>query len=332
MKKILIPLLFMLCFYNVSFAQEDTSKVYSIVDRMPQFPGGDSVLKSLLEASIRYPLEDKRKGNEGIVYVTFVIDTIGRVTHVELLRSAGQSLDDEAVRVVKGLPLWAPGSHKGKKVRVQYHLPVKFTLTTRTELRDFEHSHNYAEEGTNFLKAGEYDKAIQNFSLAIAQDKSDIDSYYNRAVCYFKKGNNADACADLQKAKELGDKQSRELFLKLCGTPPVTIPPDTVAKENTMENPSFPGGNKAFSKYIDENLIYPEEAAKKKIEGTVEVSFTIDENGKITNATIVKSLNESCDAEALRFVNTMPGWVPGKQNGKPISFQYNLPLQFYKKR
>jgi TonB family protein len=331
MKKTFTLFLFIVYSLSSSFAQKDSLEVFTIVDEKPQFPGGDSALKAFLEFHIQYPLEERETATDGIVYVTFVIDTTGKAREIKLLRSAGPYFDAEAIRVVNKMPAWTPGKIKGRKVNVLYNLPVKFTIIDHTVLRDYKRSNSFYDKGLSFLAAKEYDKAIESFSSAIKADKMDIDAYYNRAVCYVKMERNTEACADLQKAKELGDKESGELFLKLCVTPAET-PPDTTVKQNIVENPAFPGGNKAFSKYIDENLIYPEEAGKKKIEGTVEVGFTIDENGKIRDAIIVKSLNESCDAEALRFVNTMPDWVPGKQNGKPGSFQYNLPLGFFKKK
>jgi TonB family protein len=92
--------------------------------------------------------------------------------------------------------------------------------------------------------------------------------------------------------------------------------------------PGFPGGEKAMMTYLAENIRYPKEAAEKGIQGRVIVRFVIDPEGKVTDAEIQRSLDAACDAEALRVVNAMPNWTPGKQKGIPVSVYYTLPLLF----
>ena len=97
-----------------------------------------------------------------------------------------------------------------------------------------------------------------------------------------------------------------------------------------VENPpSFPGGEKAFSKYLAENIIYPKEAKEKGIEGKVYLQFVINEEGSVTDVKIIrKSVNSSLDEEAIRVVKNMPKWIPGKQNGKVVKVQFTLPIVF----
>jgi len=94
------------------------------------------------------------------------------------------------------------------------------------------------------------------------------------------------------------------------------------------EMPKFKGGDKARIMFLVENLKYPEQARKDSIQGTVYVQFIIEENGSVTNAHILRGVNEDIDAEALRVVEMMPAWIPGKQDGKPVRVQFNLPLVF----
>lgn len=70
----------------------------------------------------------KDAGVQGAVYVTFVVEPDGNITNVKVLRGIGAGCDDEAIRVVKAMPKWKPGKQRGKSVRVQFNLPIRFTL------------------------------------------------------------------------------------------------------------------------------------------------------------------------------------------------------------
>ncbi len=92
--------------------------------------------------------------------------------------------------------------------------------------------------------------------------------------------------------------------------------------------PSFPGGQTEMMSWISSHLKYPAIAAENGIEGKVIVQFVVGKNGAIRDANIVRALNPSCDKEALRVVNAMPRWLPGKQNGKEVSVKFTLPITF----
>jgi TonB family protein len=102
--------------------------VYTVVEKLPSFPGGqDGYVKFLVE-NIKYPAEAKKNKIQGTVFVTFVVETDGRVSNVKILRGIGSGCDEEAQRVVAMMPNWNPGEEKGKPVRVQYNLPIRFKL------------------------------------------------------------------------------------------------------------------------------------------------------------------------------------------------------------
>ncbi len=92
--------------------------------------------------------------------------------------------------------------------------------------------------------------------------------------------------------------------------------------------PQFPGGKKALLKYITSNLKYPVQAQESKIQGKVYIRFVVTENGTVTNATIMRSLDKYCDKEALRVIKSMPKWEPGKQNGVNVPVYYVIPIKF----
>lgn len=97
-------------------------------DSMPEFPGGVMKMYHFLGENIEYPVNAKRKGIQGRVFITFVVEKDGSITNVKVLSGIGYGCDAEAIRVVKKMPKWRPGEHKGKPVRVQFNLPIKFTM------------------------------------------------------------------------------------------------------------------------------------------------------------------------------------------------------------
>jgi TonB family protein len=107
---------------------QDDDPVFTVVEEMPKYPGGNKALYAFMGENIKYPQDAKEKGIQGTVYVSFVIEKDGSVSHVKILRGVSKSLDSEAMRVVKTMPNWEPGTQRGKAVRVQYNLPIKFTL------------------------------------------------------------------------------------------------------------------------------------------------------------------------------------------------------------
>ena len=103
-------------------------EVFDVVEVMPVYPGGMEGLIKYLSENISYPKDAKEQKISGRVLITFVIEKDGSVTEVTTVKSVFPSLDEEAVRVVKGMPNWKPGMQKGKAVRVKYTLPISFSL------------------------------------------------------------------------------------------------------------------------------------------------------------------------------------------------------------
>jgi TonB family protein len=106
----------------------EESQIFMVVEQMPEFPGGEEALYKYLAGNITYPQSAKESGIQGRVYVTFVVERDGTISDVRVLRGIGGGCDEEAIRVVKAMPKWMPGKQRSKPVRVQYNLPVKFSL------------------------------------------------------------------------------------------------------------------------------------------------------------------------------------------------------------
>ncbi len=96
----------------------------------------------------------------------------------------------------------------------------------------------------------------------------------------------------------------------------------------SQQPPSFPGGEKDRTRFLQQNIIYPPAARKEKVQGVVYVCFIVEKNGSLSQIKILKGIGHGCDEEALRVVNSMPRWIPGKQNGSPVRVQVVIPLHF----
>ncbi|MDX9881817.1 MAG: M56 family metallopeptidase [Prolixibacteraceae bacterium] len=105
-----------------------TDPVYNMADEMPVFPDGEPALRKFIVQTIKYPDIAKKNGIKGKVFVSFVVEKDGSVGRAKVVRSVDPSLDNEALRVVNGLPAWKPAMLKGKAVAVQYTVPVNFVL------------------------------------------------------------------------------------------------------------------------------------------------------------------------------------------------------------
>lgn len=108
--------------------QEDSTKVFDIVEQMPEFPGGAAALMQWLSNNVKYPAIAEENGIQGRVLCQFTVEKDGSINDVLVMRSVDPSLDKEAIRVLKQMPKWVPGKQKGEPVRVKYTVPVQFRL------------------------------------------------------------------------------------------------------------------------------------------------------------------------------------------------------------
>ena len=133
MKKFLIMALMALFGLATVSAQKTVvakknQQVFDVVEKMPEYPGGQAALFEYLSKNVKYPADAEKQKIEGRVLVSFVVNTDGSITDISVERKAFPSLDAEAVRVISGMPKWIPGEQKGQKVRVKYTVPLNFHL------------------------------------------------------------------------------------------------------------------------------------------------------------------------------------------------------------
>jgi len=107
---------------------EEKEEVFVVVQNQPEYPGGTPALMKFLGDNINYPKTAQEEGLQGRVILNFVVEKDGSITDVQIVRGIAPSLDEEAIRVVKAMPKWKPGTQNGEIVRVRYTLPVVYRL------------------------------------------------------------------------------------------------------------------------------------------------------------------------------------------------------------
>lgn len=239
--------------FTLSNDTKESDDVFTVVENPPKFPGGDDARAAHFRKVMNYPESAKKDKVEGTVYVTFIVEKGGSVSNARILRGVRKDLDEVALRAVNSMPLWEPGTQRGKPVRVQFNIPLKFSLS---EAKSEAKKESSSEVKTSTIIDG------------------------------------------------------REVFMVV------------------EESPEYPGGSDALYKYLGEKNKYTEEARKQKIEGTTYIGFTVEPDGSISNAQILRGIGGGLDEVALNSIMSMPKWKPGKNKGVAVPVRFNIPVKF----
>lgn len=121
--------------------------------------------------------------------------------------------------------------------------------------------------------------------------------------------------------------QQSNISAQNAGNPAKTDKKEPMSLTDVDKVPEFPGGTTALSKYLSENIKYPEAAKKDKVEGMVVVEFVVNKEGRVEKANLLKKVREDLDNEALRVINNTV-WVPGSKGNERVSCKYTLPIKF----
>ena len=123
-------------------------------------------------------------------------------------------------------------------------------------------------------------------------------------------------------------------LMALFGLTTVNAQKTVVAEKNQQvfdvveQMPEYPGGFQALFEYLGQNVKYPEDAEKQKVEGRVLANFVVETDGSISNVEVIKPAFPSLDAEAVRVLSAMPKWTPGMQSGKVVRVRFTVPINF----
>lgn len=108
--------------------EAEEAQIFSVVEESPSYPGGDEARMKYLRENLKYPQLARESNIDGTVYIEFVVERDGSISKPTIKRDIGGGCGEEALRVVKAMPKWAPGKQRGKPVRTQFVLPIKFIL------------------------------------------------------------------------------------------------------------------------------------------------------------------------------------------------------------
>lgn len=311
-------------------AQDD---VFTVVEKMPSFPGDLVDLLNFLSKNIKYPSEARKNKVKGRVYVSFVVEKNGSLSNINVLRGIGSGCDEEAIRVVKSMPKWNPGKQRGKIVRVQYNLPIRFPLEgisikhlVRIEVTDDVFT---VVETPPQFKGGEqalYKYLSENIKYPEEAQKNGVEGRVyvqfvvekNGALTGFKILRGIGSGCDEESIRVVatmpnwipGIQRGQAVrvqfnlpirFVLNNGSDPVEAPKAKTDDVFTVveKPPSFNGGEDALYKYLASNIKYPIEAQKKGIEGIVYISFVVEKDGSISTINILRNASSDLDNEAI---------------------------------
>lgn len=183
---IVLPFILLMISVNSSFARNENQKntnenilqdkqkktnsnepVFVAVQKMPEFVGGMDALMNYLSTNIQYPAEAQQKGIHGTVIISFIVEKDGSLSDVQVVRSVDQSLDNEAVKVIKKMPKWIPGQQNGKNVRVKFTLPVEFKLNKEVQI-------TINEVGNGSTNSGQSDNSYMEQKSVNGEEVFDI--------------------------------------------------------------------------------------------------------------------------------------------------------------
>jgi protein TonB len=136
---------------------------------------------------------------------------------------------------------------------------------------------------------------------------------------------------DTHFAINIEDDQSKAQIQTFIPPPPPKPKEEEASDEIFVvveEQPEFPGGQAALMKFLSDNIRYPVIAQENGIQGRVICSFVVEKDGSITDVQVVRGVDPSLDKEAVRVIQSMPKWKPGKQRGKPVRVRFTLPIVF----
>lgn len=191
---------------------------------------------------------------------------------------------------------------------------------------------NYSAQSTVYVEHGNKAKNINNL---IPDDLQEVSDTKESAAKQYNPASYASDSQAIENKAESDNVSTIENINSSADSAPVQTtsatrnPNDSIVYMIVEQMPEYPGGEEALRKHIAENIRNSEAAKEKKFQGTVFVDFIVDQNGKVTQPNIRKSSgNQDLDNEAIRIVNTLQDFIPGRQRGKNVSVSFVIPITF----
>lgn len=342
-KLLVVFLICIFCFHSV-FSQNTDNQALYYAEEMPE-PTFD--IPKFLNEHISYPLEAKNKNIQGKVYIQFIVDTLGNVSNVKVLKSPSQLLDSECIKVVNLFPKFKPGKQNGKAVSVYYTIPITFKLEDAKSLEIYDSSTK---------------NPVYAYADQLPEPTVDLQNYFDNHIQLPKIANENGVCGEVY-LKCLLDENGNILNAKVIRSSHYildseairvvkTLPKWQPAIINNKRTSVYIQINVGFSdkliNYIDRkfnidkipttidnntisNFSNPNKANDNNIQGKVYVNFYIDKNDNIMYPHVRRLGNPDLDSEAINVVKAMPIDIIHSLNRKfhPKTV-FTLPIVFKK--
>ena len=301
---------------------DDENAVYEEIDlnERPIFPGGKREMMSFIYENLKYPDACKQEGIQGTVIVQFIVDKSGKIRDAVVKNKVHPLLAAEAIRVINMIPDLIPGEKHGKKVNVRFSMPFKFSIAGF--IYPSENSINSDSEIPADRQLVVLDGKLMPYGF-------DLNWLNMLQIKSYKLMTPKNGEEEREFKLKFGPNSSRGVFMAYSNDFSEKSDMDgNIIFDVVEQMPQFPGGKDELSKFISSNLVFPERLKKLKLDSYVIVRFVVNSKGKIEGAEILKGQDEELNKEALRVINLMPQWIPGKQNGKNVSVRYYIPMGF----
>jgi TonB family protein len=308
-------------------ADNGSEEIFTIVEKSAEPEGGISEFLKMIGANMRYPAEARRAGVQGKVFVQFVIDEQGNLISPTVVKGVSPEIDAEALRVIQLSGKWIPGEQRGKKVKQRIVLPIVFSLGNPAEIgvdaphtsgASFQSSFDTSEEFNGLILIDGKEATIEELKAIPTNRVKQINviKQPEKTAVYGEKGKNG--VLEVFTNKTLGSSAKLEIQGDLF-----------IQKGSKVDKPAEPqGGMQQFMKNVLSNIKIPADAIRNNIQGKVFVEFTVDEQGNVRDAKVVKGIGGGCDEEALRMIQTSGKWMPAEYEGKKVSQKLVLPIVF----
>ncbi len=325
---------------RVKIYMKDPSK--SNLDAAPIFAGceniadpeerkkcSDKEMLMFIYKNIKYPAAAREKGIQGTVYVKYGIDERGYVTGATVQKGIGGGCDEEVLRVLNSMPRWTPARKDGKVIASPHlMLPVNYKLEG-------------SQTKASFLSENELRDTIMTYNLDKQKGEMVVKDWNDRKVTVVGYGEQK---ATQKVESEKDGAVSEELVVVSYGNEKKAAMDEEIFKI-VEEMPLFPGcdelgtytekkpcSDRKMLEFIYKNIKYPKAARDNGTEGMVVVSFVVEKDGSISTLKIQRDIGDGCGVEALSVVGLMQEqgirWTPGKQRGRDVRVQFNLPIRF----
>ena len=190
------------------------NEIFTVVEEMPEFPGGVSEMMKFIQINLNYPLSFRERSIGGKLFLKFVVSDSGYVSEVIVMKGTGFSeLDNEAKLVISKMPRWKPGKQNGKTVKVYFTIPIGFGLDTPYFIYNLGNNNPDYIISKSYWQSGNYNKALD--ALKKIEDQSNIDVLYLEGVLYYMKNKNQDACDCFKRIIDLNTAASSTILLNV---------------------------------------------------------------------------------------------------------------------